>query len=353
MKKALSLFKAGQWGRVCLSLTLLLSLAPAPVAYAQELLPELAAPAAQHKAAGEALDKQKLEAIALAAKSYVSALDSIEKAATTKGEIALVAAVVKEREAVASGTLEPNLPAALPKAKLQMSRKTLLASVERINVDFAKRKKTADADYLRVLAALQSKAAANPELAKQLAAEKASLLQGGGATGAGAKVSKKTNAKNVVVNGDFEKVVDGIPEGWQYANKESVLTEKGNTFVRFDAKPAKDGSVSRQVIVQDNIEIPLKAERCKISLRMRTANALSPAKGKVGELGPALWLTFFDDKGTHLGRTIINWEGKNGSWRELQKETAIPVGAVRAVAEPSNGNSPGQIDFDDIVVTFK
>ena len=386
MMKMVSVFHSGRWGRgafrrsgsqsrlsvvaasglrsrptsalqksAALSVLLwILGLAPAPVAFAQELLPELAAPAAKHKATDEALDKQKLESIALAAKSYVSALDSIEKTATAKGEIDLVAAVVKEREAVASGALESNLPAALPKARLQMSRKTLLTSVERINADFAKRKKMADADYLRVLATFQTKAASNPELAKQFAAEKAALLEGGGVAGSrGGQTSKKVNPKNVVVNGDFEKVADGIPEGWQMSKKISVLTEKGSTFVRFDAKPAKDGSCARLVVEQKDIVVPPKAELCTISLRMRTANVPSPAKGKGGAFCPTFWLNFSDDKGTHLGRAAINWEGKNGSWRKLQREAAIPAGAVRAVAEPSNGSSPGQIDFDDIEVTFK
>ena len=154
----------GKWRQrvsVCLNVLILaFGLSPtAPVAYAQELLPELAEPAAKHKAADEALDKQKQEAVAVAAKSYVSALDGIEKAATAKNDLDQVAAAVKEREAAVSGTLESDLPAALPKAKLQNTRKALLASLERINADFAKRKKQADADYLRFLATLQPKAA--------------------------------------------------------------------------------------------------------------------------------------------------------------------------------------------------
>ena len=354
MKKARYLFKAGRWGRVCRSLTLFLSLAASLVAYAQELLPELAVPAAKHKATEETLDKQKLEAVALAVKSYVSALDSVEKAATTSGQVSLIAAVVKERESAVAGTLDPVLPAGLPKVKLQATRKALLAKLEQINAAYVRKQQQAVAEHLRQLATLQTKAASNPELAKQLAVEKADLLEGGGAAGSGGgRTSKKANPKNVVVNGDFEKIVDGLPVGWQYTNKESVLNEKGNTFFRFDAKPARDGSVRRLVIAQDNIEIPFKAERCKISLRMRTVNVPSPAKGKGGEHCPTLWLNFYDDKGINLGRAVINWEGKNGSWREIQTEASIPVGAVRALAEPSNGASPGQIDFDDIEVTFK
>ena len=193
---------------------LALGLSPiVPVLYAQDLLPELAGPAAKHKAANEALDKQKQEAVAGATKPYLSALDGVEKSATAKGELEVVAAVVKEREAAIAGTLDTDLPTALPKAKLQSSRKALLAKIEQLNTDSAKRKKLADADYLRFLATLQTKAASNPELAKQLASEKAALLAGGTDNGSGGTTAKVARGKNIIVNGDFEKVGDGKADG--------------------------------------------------------------------------------------------------------------------------------------------
>ena len=217
----------------------------------------------------------------------MNSLDLIEKAATAKGEIDLVAAVVKEREAAVAGTLEPTLPAALPKAKLQMARKTLLASTVRINDDFAKRKKMADADYLKMLAALQPKVAANPELAKQVAAEKAAVLGGdatagaGGGTGKGA-AAKVSHGKNVVVNGDFEKVVDGKPEGWELrpgvAGCVTIVTEENSTFVRFEAKPENNDGTANVRLIRRDIDVPKGAKTVTVSARLRTKDCVSVAK---------------------------------------------------------------------------
>lgn len=350
MMKIVSLLQGGDWGKRIFVLTFALCIVPAvPVSLAQELLPELAAPAAQHKAADEMLDKQKLDAIALAAKSYVSALDSVEKAATAKGELDLVAAVVKEREAVASGTLEPSLPAALPKARLQMSRKTLLASVERINADFAKRKKTADADYLRALAALQTKAASNPELAKQIAAEKAALLGGVSALGAGAKESKATRGKNVVENGDFSQSVEGKPAGWKYAENARVEKEGENSFIRFvDKKIIADGTVPSTSICQE-VTMPKGAQMVTVSAKIRTTDLVSLPK--VYTAGAAV--EFSDQDGKACRFIVVHWSGKNGAWKEYQVERPVLKEASKVIVRVSSGQCPGQIDFDDIVVTFK
>ena len=324
-----------------------------PVALAQDLLPELAAPAAQHKAADEALDKQKLEAIALAAKSYVSALDGVEKSATAKGEIDLVAAVVKEREAVASGALEPDLPAALPKARLQMSRKTLLASVERINADFAKRKKKADADYLRILATLQPRAASNPELAKQLAAEKAAVLgNGSGVSGVGSPAVKKAHGKNVVVNLKFEQVADGKPDNWSLPICATVVAEGNNTFCRFDDKViiTREGAVPFFCSKRE-IEFPKDAKTVNISAKIRTTNCVSP---KTEPRYPKAQVSFEDQAGKPFFYLSASWDKKNGPWKTIHaEESPIPKEAVKAFVILTNGRCSGQIDFDDIEVTFK
>ena len=314
---------------------------------AQELLPELAEPAAKHKAADEALDKQKQEAVALAAKSYVSALDGIEKSATTAGQLDLVAAVVKEREAAVSGTLEPDIPAALPKAKLQMSRKALLTKLKQINADFEKRKNQVDAEHLRSLSALQSKAASDPELTKQLAAEKAALLEGGGAaSGNDSQAAKQPRGKNAVVNGDFEKVVDGRPEGWDFADHVTVETENGNNFVRFKEPVVnKDGSIVPYTISRP-IEIPNNAKAVTVSARCRT-RIPKDSKGI-----PAAFIVFKNADGKEI---ICVWgqpaSDKNGSWKGIENTKPLPKEAV--TANITLINCPGQIDFDDVAVTFK
>ncbi len=355
MMKMASLFQSLRLGRGAFLITLALGIATAVhIAFAQELLPELAAPAAQYKAAGEALDKQKLEAIALAAKSYVSTLDSIEKAATAKGEIDLVAAVVKEREAVAAGTLEPNLPAALPKTKLQMSRKTLLATVERINTDFAKRKTKADADYLRVLATLQPKAASNPELAKQLAAEKAAVLQGGAgsggsvSSGAAAKVSR---GKNAVVNGDFEKIgADGKPEGWETSVPVTVETDSNKCFVRLKTKPTNNDGTADDAAIHQEMALPKGVEWTVLSVRARVSGQ---AVGGKDVPIPRVALSFRNRERVLFRHITLRCDGKRDLWQAYTKQDRVPAEAVSVKLMLGNGRCPGQVDFDDIEVTFK
>lgn len=319
----------------------------ATMIHAQELLPELAGPAAKHKAADEVLDKQKQEAITGATKPYLSALDVIEKTATAKGEIELVAAVVKEREAAVAGTLDPELPTALPKAKLQSSRKALLTKIEQLNNDFAKRKKQSDADYLRFLATLQTKAASNPELAKQLATEKAALLAGSTENGNGETTAKVPRGKNIVVNGNFEKIVVGKAEGWLYANTAAVETENKNTFIRLKNPPAdKDGAVPSQYAFQP-IVLPSSTESVTLSARCRAT--LAPgSKGK-----PAAFVIFYDKNGKEIHFVYGNLPEYKGSWKTIEQIGLVPKDAVKAGMALTNDKCSGLIDFDDVEVTFK
>ncbi len=347
-----SMFQGGCRGLIII---LALGLSPiVPASFAQELLPELAGPAARQKAAYEALYKQKRESVALATKPYLSALDSLEKTATAKGELKLVAAINNEREAALAGTLGPELPAALPKMNLLGTRKALMTKLEQLNADFARRRKQTDADYLRFLATLQTKASSNPELAKQLAAEKSALLEDGcSALTECGKSSKKANSKNVVVNGDFEKLAEGKPEGWQNSQTVTVETEKGNKFVRFDVKTAYRDGTADSLSINQTIEspIPAKAERITMTVRIRTQNVtVIPAKAN----WPVLYARICDDNNKEIklfqvqGRTV-----KNGVWKEFVSEQAIPIDSLKLHIRISTGGCPGQFDFDDVVVTFK
>lgn len=331
-----------------LLIILALGLLPvAPISYAQDLLPELAGPAAKHKAANEALDKQKLEAVALATKPYLSALDSLEKSATAKGELDVVAAVVKEREAATAGTLDPELPAALPKIKLQSTRKALLTKLEQINADSAKRKKQSDADYLRVLATLQSKAATNPELAKQLATEKAALLASTSDNGNAGTMTKGARGKNMLLNGNFEKIVNGKPEGWLCGNAVTVETENKNTFVRFKTVPVdKNGTMPSQYVFQ-SIVLPSDVKNVALSARCR-ATIDQGSKGK-----PAAFVVFYDKNGKEIHFVYGNLPEYKGSWKTIEQIGMVPKEAVKAGMALTNDKCSGPIDFDDVEVTFK
>ena len=358
MMKIASRLQGSGWGNRIFVLTLALSVAPAvPVSFAQELLPELAAPVAKYKSALEALNKEKQDALTRAAQSYVSALNSVETSAATSGKNDVVAAVAKEREALAAGTLEPDLPAGLPPMRLQGTRRALLGKLSQINADHSRRKKQLDGTYINALIALQEKAAANPELAKQIAAEKAALLEGGGTASNGGGKAKKANLKNVMVNGDFEKMIDGKPDRWQYFDGVTVLSENGNTFIRFNDKPInRDGTGPFRACSQDMATpVPANAERIAVSARVRTMNVAPPVKAKEGWLiCPYLRLLFYNNEKeceTRIPDAI--WGGRNGSWKEIRAEGDIPLGTTRISVFVSSGNCPGQIDFDDVELTFK
>ncbi len=234
-----------------------------------------------------------------------------------------------------------------------MSRKTLLTSIERINTDIAKRRKQADADYLRALASLQTKAAANPELAKQVAAEKTALLAGGGsASGSGGAAAKVARGKNVVVNGDFEKIdADGKPEGWNGIRNVTVEDESGNRFVRFiEGVLTRDGKTELQALSQ-MVEVPPKVKTVRIRARIR-ARIPAGFKQDTGKK-PRVYLEFKDSTGKPLSWIHGVWNGGEGKWIEAEAEKSIPQNAVRVAIMVTNDHCPGQIDFDDIEVTFK
>jgi len=324
---------------------------------AQELPPELAEPAAKYKAAVESLDKQRLENVALAAQSYVATLNEIKKAATTKGDVKTAEAATKERDVALAGKLPPDLPAGLPALRLQGTRKALLAKLTPINADFGKRKKRLDGEYLGVLDALRQKADPESALAKRVEAEKEALLAdektadggGEGKNSVDSKEAKVARGKNVVVNGDFEKLgADEKPVGWNWGEWIKLIKEKGNTLVRFDEKKMnKDGTASYHAISQE-ITVPATAQRVKIVARIRTIDVAPPTKTSC----PTITITFTDKNGNKHYRTAT-WPGKNGSWKEIQSEGPIPLDIVEAHFSVSSGYCPGQIDFDDVEVTFQ
>jgi hypothetical protein len=327
----------------------------AEMLFAQDLVPELAEPAAKYKTATETLEKQRLAAAAQAAQSYIATLDGIGKTATAKGDVQTAEAATTEREAALAGALPSELPAGLPALRLQGTRKALLMKLEPINADFGKRKKRLDGEYLGFLDALKQKADPESALAKRIATEKEALLanektaEGSGINGGVAKEIKVARGKNAVVNGDFEKVgADGKPVGWNWGEWIKLIKEKGNTFVRFDEKKMnKDGTTGYHAISQ-KMTVPATAQRVKIVARIRTFDVAPPTKTSC----PEIMITFVDKNGNKRCRPAL-WPGKNGSWKEVQSEGPIPSDIVEAHFSVSSGYCPGQIDFDDVEVTFK
>ncbi|MDX9867251.1 MAG: hypothetical protein RBT78_04945 [Kiritimatiellia bacterium] len=328
---------------------------------AQDLLPELAGPAKQYRTAAETLEQRRLAETARAAKSYVDTLTQLEKGATAKGEITLLEAFAKERQAALNGELKPDMPPELPALRLQGVRKALQIKLARINSDAAGRKKHLDSQYFGVLTAIEKKSGPESELAKQVAAEKALLLaSASNGMAENGKTHKPQQGKNAVVNGDFEKLdSDGCPEGWMFGTPEIFVTEKGNRFVRFNETASADGVAKTRSLRQTDIAIPSGARKLKLVTRMRTLNCVSRAK--TDPRFPQVSICF-KNKGAELvsylkeGRPFFylctEWNRKS-TWNSFEREGPVPKEAVSVNIELSNGQCSGMIDFDDVAVYFE
>jgi len=197
------------------ALTLLLALCAS--AYAQELLPELKPLAQKYDDDRLAVGASWKKAYAIILEPYSAALTALEKDATAKGQLPIIAAIGKERAALEDGN--PAAVSTLP--KVETVRRTFMTNLARINADRARATKQVDADYLRVLLALSTRYPANSELQKQIAAEKNRVLESGPTAQAG---------KNSLVNGDFK---DGLT-GWDVTSKSVTVENEGDRkFVRF------------------------------------------------------------------------------------------------------------------------
>ncbi len=221
--------------------------------HAQELLPELQPLAAKHKANVATIESQKATALAHAREVYVAALEAAEKSATTTGQLPIVATLTKEREAVNSGKMSPTLLADLPKS-IQAQRKSCEDAVARVSADFTLRQQRVDADYLRALAALQSRTLPNSELAKQLAEEKASLLQGAAGKIAKNLYETRWTSAGVTLTFHTDESVSGSNGGkgtWKLTTDNKLLIQWPN------GKPAEKWSYdpSANKITQPNGDI--------------------------------------------------------------------------------------------------
>ena len=317
--------------------------------HAQDLAPELAPLVAKHKADLAALDAQKAAAIARAQQPYLAALDSAEKTATTAGALEVVATITKEREALKTGLMAPALPEGLPKT-LQPARKSCLDATARVSADAGPRQRAIDAEYLRALAALQPKAAANAELAKQIAAEKESLLANA-SSATGDKKPAAVNSRNVVVNGTFDAAdADGRPRGWTFYGPGAeglmkVVREGSNSFLQMVITGAP-----LSVGVDQHIPVPPRAKA--ITLRARIRGKATDHHANDPNWGGNVLGRFFNADGKELGGPMVIG-GREAGWKSLAKNEPIPTGAKEVVVACTGWWVSGIFDFDEVEVEFR
>lgn len=319
----------------------------ATCSFAQSFAPELAPVAEKYKADIAALDTQRTAALAQAQQSYTAALDAAEKTATTTRNLESVAAIAKERTAVKSGLMTPEFPFDLPKG-LQTARKSYLDASTRIRTAEIPRRKAVDADYLRALANLQSRAGANSDLAQQLAAEKEKLLAGAASATASDGGSGKRSA---LINGGFDLAdAEGRPSGWTLPDRKDasfkVVREGANSVLR----ATLSGEI-RPAYVSQVVPIPPRAKTVTVSGRVR--GKWQERDTKDGNWGANIAATYLGADERKFGGWVILVGGREAGQKALTKTGQIPDGAKALHLHFGFQFVTGSFDFDDIAVEFR
>jgi hypothetical protein len=308
--------------------------------HAQTLAPELAPLAEKYKADVAALEAQRVAAIAQPEKTYTAALGAAEKVATTAGNVAGVAAIAAERTALGNGLMAPDFPPGLPK-ELQFPRKTYLEANTRIRAAELPRRQALDAAYLRALTSLESKGARNPELAKQLEAEKQNLLASAPASAAGHQ-----NARSAVINGNFDLAdAEGHPKGWTVDDAFKVVRDGGNNVLRATSAATEYREISQE------IPVPAKARNVTLSVRVRGKWEASDTKQQIQ--GTRTSVQFIGADGQRMKVWVVLDAGRDAAWKTLSKTDRIPEGSKSLVLICSLSWVSGKFDFDDVMVEFR
>jgi hypothetical protein len=320
---------------------------------AEDLPPSLAPFAAKHTADTATLAQQKDAATQRAKDTYFAALSGVEKAATTAGQVPVVAAVNAERDAVNNRTMPLAFPEALPKT-LQTPRKTYLDTMAKIAAAVAAQQQKIDAEYLRQIAALQSRAEATSDLGKALASEKARLLAAATASpGANAPTAAPGAAeapaagKNAVANGDLSAVTPtGAPAIWFLGRATTVAEENGNKFLHFES-PTGGAPDAR---FNQNVAVPADVKTMTVRLQARVKKY---RRGPSGDAGiTVLWR---DANGKNLAAAVEAVAMKSKpEWTKLSSAPLkVPAGAKNVLIEGSTTTAAGSFDFDEFEAIFQ
>jgi hypothetical protein len=309
-------------------------------ACAQTLAPELAPLAERYKADVAALEAQHAAAIAQPEKAYTAALGSAEKIAATAGNVAGAGAIAAERTALGNGLMAPDFPPGLPK-ELQLPRRTYLEAIARIRAAEVPRRQAIDAAYLRALTSLEARGAKNPELAKQVEAEKQNLLASAQASAAG-----RLNGKSAVVNGTFDLAdADGHPKGWTVDEAFKIARDGANNVLRATSSVTDFKEISQE------IPVPPKARSVTLSARVRGKWEASDTKQPIQ--GVRTSVQFVGADGQKMKVWIVLESGRDAAWKTLSKTDRIPEGSKSLILVCDLSWVSGKFDFDDVAVEFR
>ena len=149
------------------------------------------------------------------------------------------------------------------------------------------------------------------------------------------------DAPNVVVNGDFEKGIDG----WKVVGDPrmaSVESEDSNHFVRINPK---DPAFSN---VEQRFPVGADWEGVEVTARIRVTGL---EKGPESHNTATLLYVFEDAAGQHVGEWTQFMVAKDQDWTEVAGDVKpIPPGATTLVINCAMMNAAGAADYDDVVV---
>ena len=161
-----------------------------------------------------------------------------------------------------------------------------------------------------------------------------------------AKVRREPG-QNLMDNGDFERIKDGVPVGWLKANGEntSCQVEEGNHFLRLHlTEPGKMVQVYRTIpLAEDD-------KALELSFRVRTEGI------KVGAqpwYDGRIMMNFIGaDKKKLPGAPAPYFRGTSKDWRTVTNRFVVPEGAVTLEFMPSLFMAAaGTLDLDDLRLT--
>lgn len=162
--------------------------------------------------------------------------------------------------------------------------------------------------------------------------------------------SAMAQEKNLVVNGDFEKVKEGKAENWELGKEGetriSVVEEKGNHFLR--------------IAIDQPMQIVSVRQRIKLDPKWKSLTVKARMRGKRVKLGekefhtPRVTIMFVGADGKQVG----DWPdapalSADSDWMEVKETMKVPEGAVEVEIRPTLIQAEGVVDFDDVVVTAR
>jgi protein-L-isoaspartate(D-aspartate) O-methyltransferase len=150
----------------------------------------------------------------------------------------------------------------------------------------------------------------------------------------------------LIVNGDFEAAVEGIPEGWYYwrqATLETAGGKDGPAWVRFsNSDPGREAMMLQGLAVDGS-----KLSTLDFSLWIR-AEKIRVGRRPIDK--PGLTIQFYDGQRKTCGdETIGAWIG-SFEWKQVKHAVRIPNAAREAIIRIGMNGAYGEFGVDGVTI---